>query len=88
MAVIRQGRIVASGTPREAVDQLKEAVWEATLAREAVAKLKANCQVISTQFFDGLARVRVISRGARPAEEFSPALPSLEDYYFDLMNHH
>jgi len=87
MAVIRQGRIVASGTPRDAVDQLKEAVWEATLAREAVARLKSCCQVISTQFFDGLARVRVISRGMRPAEEFSAALPSLEDYYFDLMNH-
>lgn len=86
MAVIRQGKIVASGTPHEAVDQLKEAVWEATVSRDTIPRLKACCQVISTQFFGGSARVRVISRGTPPGPEFNPALPSLEDYYFDLMN--
>jgi hypothetical protein len=36
--------------------------------------------------FGGLARLRVISKGERPSEEFSPAAPALEDYYFDLVN--
>jgi hypothetical protein len=36
--------------------------------------------------FGGLARLRVISKGARPSEEFTPATPALEDYYFDLVN--
>lgn len=86
MAVIRQGSILASCTPRQAIDQLKDSVWEATVPRERAADLKSRCQVISSQMFDGLARLRVISKSEKPGEEFSPAAPGLEDYYFDLVN--
>jgi ABC-2 type transport system ATP-binding protein len=86
MAVIRQGAILASCTPGQATDQLKDSVWEASVPREKVAALKSRCRVISSQMFDGLARLRVISRGERPTEEFTPATPALEDYYFDLVN--
>lgn len=86
MAVIRQGEILASSTPRLAIDHLKESVWEATVPRERVAILKSRCRVISSQMFDGLTRLRAISNGERPSEEFTPATPVLEDYYFDLVN--
>ena len=86
MAIIRQGAILSSCTPRQAIDQLKESVWEATVPREKVAAMKSQHQVISSQMFDGLARLRVISKRERPSEEFSPATPVLEDYYFDLVN--
>ena len=86
MAIIRQGAILASCTPRQAVDQLKESVWEATVPREKVSGIKSRCQVISSQMFDGLARLRVISKRERPSEEFTPATPVLEDYYFDLVS--
>jgi ABC-type multidrug transport system ATPase subunit len=86
MAVIRQGAILASTTPPQAIDQLKDSVWETTLPREQVASFKSRYQVISSQMFGGNARLRVISKGVRPSEEFSPATPVLEDYYFDLVN--
>jgi ABC-type multidrug transport system ATPase subunit len=86
MAVIRQGAILASTTPLEAINQLKDSVWEATVPREQVAALKSRHQVISSQMFGGQARLRVISKGLRPSEEFTPAAPVLEDYYFDLVN--
>ena len=86
MAIIRQGAILSSCTPRQAIDQLKESVWEATVPRERVAALKSQHQVISSQMYDGQARLRVISKRERPSEEFSPATPVLEDYYFDLVN--
>jgi ABC-2 type transport system ATP-binding protein len=86
MAVIRQGAILASITPQQAVAELKDSVWEATVPREQVSTLKAQHQVISSQMFGGQARVRVISRGGQPSEEFTPAIPVLEDYYFDLVN--
>lgn len=86
MAVIRHGEILASCTPRQAIDRLKESVWEATVPREMVAALKSRYQVISAQMFEGLARLRVISKGHRPSEEFTPAAPVLEDYYFDLVS--
>jgi len=86
MAVIRQGAILASTTPMQAIDQLKDSVWEATVPREQVAALKSRYQVISSQMFGGQARLRVIAKGVRPSEEFTPAAPVLEDYYFDLVN--
>ncbi|HEY0725527.1 MAG TPA: ABC transporter ATP-binding protein [Pyrinomonadaceae bacterium] len=86
MAVIRQGAIVASTTPQQAIDQLKDSVWEATVPREQVTTLKARHQVISSQMLGGQARLRVISKGVRPSEEFTPATPVLEDYYFDLIS--
>jgi len=86
MAVIRQGAILASITPHQAIDKLKDSVWEATVPREQVADLKSRHQVISSQMLGGLARLRVISKALRPSEEFTPATPVLEDYYFDLVN--
>ena len=86
MAVIRQGAIVAATTPQQAIDQLKDSVWEATVPREQVATRKAQHQVISAQMLGGQARLRVVSKGVRPSEEFTPATPVLEDYYFDLVN--
>lgn len=86
LAIIRQGAIVATCTTSQAVEKLKDSVWEASVPREQVAALKSRCQVISSQMFDGLARLRVISKGERPSEEFAPATPVLEDYYFDLAN--
>jgi ABC-type multidrug transport system ATPase subunit len=86
MAVIRQGAILASVTPQQAIDKLKDSVWEATVPREQVATLRAQHQVISSQMFGGQARLRVIANGVRPSEEFMPATPVLEDYYFDLVN--
>lgn len=86
MAVIRKGEIVASTTPQQAIDQLKDSVWEATVPREQVAALKSHYQVISSQMVGGQARVRVIAKAVRPSEEFTPATAVLEDYYFDLVN--
>lgn len=85
MAIIRQGEILVSCTPQRAIDELRDSVWEAAVSREHVAAVKARCRVISSQMLGGMARLRVISKGARPGEEFTPAAPALEDYYFDLV---
>jgi ABC-type multidrug transport system ATPase subunit len=87
MAVIRQGTILASTTPQEAIDEIKESVWETTVRREQVPAFKSRYRVISSQMLGGQARLRVISKGVRPSEEFTPATPVLEDYYFELVNH-
>ena len=86
MAIIRQGAILVSCTPRHAIDQLQESVWEGIVPREKVPVLKSRFQVVSSQMFDGQTRLRVISKGVRPSEEFTPATPALEDYYFDLVS--
>ena len=85
MAIIREGKILASCTPRQAVDELKQSVWEATVPREKVTTLKSQLNVLSSHIFDGQVRVRVISQD-HPGEEFAQATPVLEDFYFDLVN--
>lgn len=86
MAIIRSGEIVASCTPQEALDQIADAVWEATMPRENLAAFKSRFKVMSSQTFQGRVRVKVFSNGERPSEEFSLATPTLEDYYFSLVS--
>jgi ABC-type multidrug transport system ATPase subunit len=86
MAIIRQGRILASCVPQEAIELLKESVWEATLQPENLPALKSRYKVISSQMFGGLSRVRVISNRVRPAEQFTAVTPTLEDYYLSLVS--
>lgn len=86
MAIIRHGKILSACTPRQAVDALKESVWEGTVPREHLTAFKSQFNVISSRTFDGHARVRVISKDRRPSEEFTEATPVLEDYYFDFVN--
>jgi ABC-type multidrug transport system ATPase subunit len=86
MAIIRRGEILAASTPREATGELADSVWEAAVARAGVPALKSRLTVISSQEFDGRTRLRVISKGVRPGEEFAPATPTLEDYYFTVVS--
>jgi ABC-type multidrug transport system ATPase subunit len=86
MAIIRQGEIIAFCTPRAALAQMANVVWETTAPRADVAALKSRLKVISTQAFEGQVRVRVLSADGRPGEGFVPAVPSLEDYYFSLVS--
>ena len=84
MAIIRQGEIIASCTPQEAINQITGAIWEATVPREKISAIKSRLKIVSSQVFEGQVRVRVYSKGVRPGEEFRPVTPSLEDYYFSL----
>src|SRR5205085_1994174 len=86
MAIIRQGEILAACAPQQAVNELADSIWEATLPREAAQAVRARCRTISAQTFDGQTRLRVISKGARPAEAFRAVTPTLEDYYFNLVS--
>ena len=86
-AVIRKGSILATVTPKEAINQLENSVWEATLPRESASIIKSDFRAVSSQMFDGMARLRVISKNKRPTENFTSASPTLEDYYFDLVTH-
>ena len=86
MAIIRQGKILSTCSPRQAVDELKGSVWEGTVPHEQLSAFKSQFNVISSRNFDGQARVRVISKDQRPSEEFTEATPVLEDYYFDFVN--
>ncbi len=85
LAIIRGGEILAYCTPREAIERIEDSVWEGTIPHELVGTLKSRYQVVSSQTIEGLARLRVISKQERPGEAFTPATPTLEDYYLSLV---
>ncbi|HET6976115.1 MAG TPA: ABC transporter ATP-binding protein [Pyrinomonadaceae bacterium] len=86
MAIIRQGQIIASCSPSQAINELTDSVWEATLTREQVETVKSHYKLISSQMYNGMMRIRVFSQRERPGDEFSQALPTIEDYYFNLVS--
>jgi len=86
MAIIRQGEIIASCAPSEAIKELSDSVWEATLTRAQIEPVKSRCKLLSSQMYNGMMRVRVVSRSERPGEEFTQVAPTIEDYYFSLVS--
>ena len=82
MAIIRRGEIIASCTPREALEAIAGSVWEASVAPERAAALRPSLRVISSQVFEGRVRLRVYAEGGRPGAEFTRVAPTLEDFYF------
>lgn len=86
MAIIRRGEILADVTPSDAIKQMSNQIWEATIDRETLIKLKPRLNIISSQVFEGRVRLRVLSENGSMTEEFTIATPTLEDYYFSLIN--
>jgi ABC-type multidrug transport system ATPase subunit len=86
-AVIRRGEIVSATSTEDALKELEGRVWEATMPREQVAALEAKGKVISKQMAGGNTRVRMLSENGKPAETFTAATATLEDYYFTAVNY-
>ena len=87
MAIIRQGEIIASCSPSQAIKDLTGSIWEAMLTRDQLDAVKASCKLLSSQMYNGMMRVRVVSPSERPGEDFNQATPTIEDYYFNLVSH-
>ena len=85
-AVIRGGQILTATSPDVALAELEGHIWEATVPREQIARLKADGKVISTQMVAGRTRVRMLSKNGKPADPFVAVTATLEDYYFIVVN--
>ena len=84
MAIIRKGKILIACDPQEAVQEIANSVWEATISPDQVSELKRLHNVVSTQMTGAGSRVRVISE-TRPGEQFSSVSPALEDFYLSYV---
>ena len=85
-AVIRGGKILTATSPEAALAELNGRIWEATLPREQVARIKSDGKLISTQIAAGSARVRMLSKNGSLGEPFVPVTATLEDFYFTVVN--
>ncbi len=85
IAVVRQGRLLAFGTPEELVARAAGAVWEAELPAAQLERLRPGLTVAGLVRNGGGVRARLVSR-ERPVANALPAVPSLEDAYLLLMS--
>jgi ABC-2 type transport system ATP-binding protein len=84
MAIMANGRIVATGRPSELTAELIGKVWTKTVAKNQVENHKDQHQVISTRLFTGQTILHVYSE-FDPGDGFSSVAPSLEDVYFHTL---
>ena len=84
-AVIRQGRVLLSDEPREAIRMLEGRIWQRVVDRDEVASLTAQgVPVISTRLHAGRTVVRAYAPSS-PVAGFESVPPDLEDVYFSAV---
>ncbi|MBK8247930.1 MAG: ABC transporter ATP-binding protein [Gemmatimonadetes bacterium] len=84
-AVIRQGKVVALTTPREARASLVGTVHEGDVEGHALDELRRTHRVTQAVLVEGRNRVRVHAPDGRVPPGFEPVTGTLEDAYLLLM---
>jgi ABC-type multidrug transport system ATPase subunit len=83
-AVIQAGRLGAVTTPAEARATLDGAVFEGTVERGDIERLRREKMLLQSVVFEGRHRARVLARDGSVPAGFAPARPTLEDFYLAL----
>ncbi len=84
MAIIAQGRIVKEGSPAELIESLSGRIWQKTVDKAEVERIRAEHRVISTRLFGGRTVVHVLA-DQTPADGFQQVSGGLEDVYFSTL---
>ena len=83
-AIIRDGRLLATGTTEELVRLVEGKVWSCTIPARAVPEYESRLQIISLRNEnDGSVSIRYLAEN--PCNDISvPSVPRLEDLYLWL----
>jgi len=81
MAIIHEGRVLYEGKPDDAVAQLKDRVWQRSIAKADLPSYEQRYRVISTRLVGGRPHLHVLN-GQSPEDGFTPSVPDLEDVFF------
>jgi ABC-type multidrug transport system ATPase subunit len=82
MAILNGGKILAQGTPEQAVATLQGLIWTKTIDRAELETYEREMNVISSKYNqDNTLNIKVY-RESSPDETFVSAQPQLEDVYF------
>jgi len=81
MTIIHEGRVLASGEPLQLAASLRGRIWQASVPRADIARLKETMQVMSSRLVAGRTLIRVYAPES-PGPGFQAAEPEVEDVYF------
>jgi len=85
MAIMADGRIVASGQPATLMAGLEGKIWSKTVAKSEVPRYRQDFQLISTRLYAGQT-VLHIHANSDPGDGFAAVKPGLEDVYFHTLS--
>jgi ABC-type multidrug transport system ATPase subunit len=85
MAIMADGRIVASGQPATLMARLEGKIWSKTVAKSDVPRYRQDFQLISTRLYAGQT-VLHIHADSDPGDGFIAVKPGLEDVYFHTLS--
>jgi ABC-2 type transport system ATP-binding protein len=81
MAVIHEGRVMATGSPAALVADLDGRIWKRAIPPAELAAYRERFQVLSTRRFSGQTLIRIYSN-QQPDSISELAVPDMEDLYF------
>ena len=81
MAVIHEGRVMATGSPAALVADLDGRIWKRTIPPAELPAYREKFQVLSTRRFAGQTLIHVYSN-QQPNSSFELVTPDMEDLYF------
>ena len=78
--IMKQGKFILNGTPKELVSHLNDSVWELTITEKECNWFQETFCVVNTHFHDQVVDARIISE-SRPAKGARQVEATLEDLY-------
>lgn len=84
MAIIKQGAIVAKGSPNEFIEALQGKIWQKATTKNELLHLEPNHNIISKQFIEKVMHVTVYADACPTG--FKAVTPNLEHAYFTYLN--
>jgi ABC-2 type transport system ATP-binding protein len=84
MAIIKEGRVLRTGRPQEAIDDLRGKTWERVITKAELARFQEDFTVISVRLTGSRTVIHVYSE-QEPAPSFEQVTPDLRDVYFTTL---
>lgn len=81
MAIMNKGRIVYSGAPENAIQDLEGQVWQKQVERQEMSEYRDQYELISEKLIAGRPLIHILSK-EDPGNGFEEVQPNLEDVFF------
>lgn len=84
MVIMNQGTILYEGNPKEAVNSVRDKVWQKEIDTHSLGAYRAKYNAISSSMVNGALELRIYSE-TEPGDGFEPTAVGLEDVYFSTI---